>query len=182
VPVVSPRWIKVKNRRPIRTRHGLGPAVGKRQIGRIDRSAEVLVIEPDEHAVSVYRRDDAVPVASLRWPVDHAAIDVVLFGSDHSSAHSFELVSIEAHGNTTQVKLLDSDQSRRGERDKGTSGPCFALSARHAGLKCCLASSEAGGASKRSRSRCLACVGGGTRTLDPMNKKSGSAFGTGLFL
>jgi hypothetical protein len=66
--------------------------VGKRQIGRIDRSAEVLVIEPDEDAVSVYRRDDAVPLASLRRPVDHAAIDVGLFGSDHSSAHSFKLV------------------------------------------------------------------------------------------
>jgi hypothetical protein len=86
--------------------------VSKRQIGGIDRSAEVLVIEPDEHAVSVYRRDDAVSLASLGRPVDHAAIDVGLFGSDHSSAHSFELVPIEAHRNTTQLKLLDSDQSR----------------------------------------------------------------------
>ena len=58
---------------------------GKLQIGRVDRATEVLVIEPDKHAACVYRRDDAVPVASLRRPVDYAASAVGLLGMDHCS-------------------------------------------------------------------------------------------------
>ena len=61
----------------------VGRSFDKRQIGRVNRAAVVLVIEPDEHSAGVYRGDDAVPVASLRRPVDDAASEVGLLGSNH---------------------------------------------------------------------------------------------------
>ena len=67
---------------------------------RVGRSfglaAEVLVIEPDEHAAGVYRGDDAVPSASLRRSVDYAASEVGLLGKLHCRVPFLGTCTIEA--------------------------------------------------------------------------------------
>src|SRR5262245_47819695 len=60
-----------------------GGRFGKLQIGRVNRAAVMLMIEPDEHPARVYRADNAVPASSPRRPIDYAAPKVRLLRNDH---------------------------------------------------------------------------------------------------